>query len=90
MKVDQSVFGSRPADVKPKAHRDWSNNFETLTRNGPDSGGCTLRAALPPGSPSWEEVRNMTMGEVQQCAKQNVPGFRTILKLLTSKKYDKP
>jgi RHS repeat-associated protein len=52
--------------------------------------GSITRAPLPPGSPSWAEVSNMTVAEVRAAAKANEPGFKTILKLLTEGKYNKP
>ncbi len=52
--------------------------------------GKITKAPLPPGSPSWEQVSNMTVAEVRAAAKANEPGFKTILKLLTEGKYNKP
>jgi RHS repeat-associated protein len=48
-----------------------------------------MRARLPEGSPGWDEIRDMTMAEVEQLAKQNAPGFRTIQKLLTDLRFNK-
>ncbi len=52
--------------------------------------GKITRAPLPPGSPSWADIQEMTIADVRAAAKANEPGFRTILKLLTEGKYDKP
>ena len=46
-------------------------------------------AALEPGSASWDDIMELTWEEVQAKAKRNVPGFKTIKKLLGSKEYDK-
>ena len=51
--------------------------------------GSIKNAPLPPGSPSWEEVSNMTMGQVSALARQNTPGYRTIWKLLTDRRFNK-
>lgn len=52
--------------------------------------GSITRAPLPAGSPSWDELRSMTMSEIEKGAKTNLPGYRTILKLLTNSRYNKP
>jgi hypothetical protein len=52
--------------------------------------GSITRARLPRGAPGWDAIRNMTMSEVKELAKKNVPGFKTILKLLRDKRFDKP
>ncbi len=51
--------------------------------------GSIQNAELPPGSPSWDEVRGMTMREIDEAAKANRPGFRTIRKLLQDKRFDR-
>jgi RHS repeat-associated protein len=52
--------------------------------------GKITRAPLPPGSPSWADIQQMTIAEIRAAAKANEPGYRTILKLLTEGKYNKP
>jgi RHS repeat-associated protein len=52
--------------------------------------GSITRAALPPGSPSWDDIREKTLGEIQELARANQPGYRTILKLLNNNEYNKP
>jgi len=52
--------------------------------------GSITRAPLPAGSPSWDEVRNMTMSEIEKAAQANEPGYKTILKLLTDSRFNKP
>ena len=52
--------------------------------------GSITRVELPPGSPSWDEVRDLTMNDVVQRARQNLTGYKTILKLLTNSRFNKP
>ncbi len=46
-------------------------------------------AALPPGSPSWDEILDLTWEEVVKAAKRRTSGYKTIKKLLGNKEYDK-
>jgi hypothetical protein len=46
-------------------------------------------APLDPGSPSWDDIMELTWEEILIGAKRNKPGFKTIKKLLGSKEYDK-
>ena len=52
--------------------------------------GSITKAPLPPGSPSWADIGDMSIADVRAAAKANEPGFKTILKLLTEGKYNKP
>ncbi|HEY5286701.1 MAG TPA: RHS repeat-associated core domain-containing protein [Solirubrobacteraceae bacterium] len=52
--------------------------------------GSITRAPLSPGSPAWADIQDMSIADVKAAAKANEPGFRTILKLLTENKYNKP
>jgi RHS repeat-associated protein len=51
--------------------------------------GSITRAPLPKGSPSWDEIRNLPFSEIVRRARANETGFKTILKLLRSKRFDK-
>ena len=51
--------------------------------------GSIRRAPLPSGSPSWDDISEMTMSEIRAAAKANQPGYKTILKLLTDSRFDK-
>ena len=51
--------------------------------------GSIKNAPLPAGSPSWAEVSKMTMAQVRALARQNTPGYRTIWKLLTDRRFNK-
>ena len=46
-------------------------------------------AALDEGSPSWDEILDMNWEELEQKAKQGETGYRTILKLLKRRRFDK-
>jgi hypothetical protein len=52
--------------------------------------GSIRRAPLPPGSPAWEDIGDMTLSEVQAAAQANESGFKTIFKLLTDNRFNKP
>lgn len=51
--------------------------------------GSIRNAPLPEGSPGWSEVEAMTWEQVDDEAKANTPGFRTIRKLLTDQRFDR-
>jgi hypothetical protein len=51
--------------------------------------GSIKNAKLDKGSPSWNEIGQMTMDQIQANAKANMPGFKTIWKLLRDKRFDK-
>jgi hypothetical protein len=46
-------------------------------------------AGLPPGSPPWDDILDLTWDEIVARAKRRLPGYKTIKKLLGSKEYDK-
>jgi len=46
-------------------------------------------AELEPGSPSWDDIRDLTWEDVVERAKKRRPGFQTIKKLLSKGGYDK-
>ncbi len=52
--------------------------------------GSITRAPLPPGSPAWADIQDMSIADVRAAAKANEPGFKTILKLLTDNRFNKP
>lgn len=51
--------------------------------------GGLKQAPLPPGSPTWDEVLDLTWEEVTQRAKRREPGYKTIRKLLSDPEYNK-
>ncbi len=46
-------------------------------------------APLGPGSPSWGDILSLTWEEVVEKAQRGETGFRTIYKLLNTKRFDK-
>ena len=46
-------------------------------------------ARLDPGSPSWDEIRDLTWEQIVEKAARREPGFRTFRKLLSDGSYDK-
>ena len=54
-----------------------------------DKKGSITRAPLPEGSPSWSEIGDMKLSEIRSGARANKPGYKTILKLLTDKRFNK-
>jgi hypothetical protein len=46
-------------------------------------------APLPKGSPSWEDLSETRMSEIDRRARRNVRGYKTIRKLLSDKRFDK-
>ena len=47
-------------------------------------------APLPPGSPSWSQILNMTWEEIVAGAKTGKPGFSVFRKLLQDGRFNKP
>lgn len=45
--------------------------------------------ALDPGSPSWDDILDLTWEDIVAGAKQRKPGFKTFKKLLSMGDYDK-
>ena len=48
-----------------------------------------LTAPLEPDSPSWMEIETLTWEEISDRARQSLPGYRTIRKLLSDRRFDK-
>lgn len=51
--------------------------------------GSVRNAPLEADSPSWTEIEGMTWEDVVEKAEADVPGYRTIKKLLGDKRFDK-
>jgi hypothetical protein len=47
------------------------------------------QAALDPGSPSWDDILDLTWEEIHERAKRRIPGYKTFKKLLSAGEYDK-
>jgi hypothetical protein len=52
--------------------------------------GSITKAPLPPGLPSWLDIQEMSIADVRAAPKAGEPGYKTILKLLTEGKYNRP
>jgi hypothetical protein len=46
-------------------------------------------APLPSGSPDWTEFEAMTWEDIEVGAAENRPGFKTVRKLLTDRRFDR-
>lgn len=51
--------------------------------------GRIRRAKLEPGSPSWDAIAQLTWKEIEEGVRQGKPGFSTIHKLLTDRRFDR-
>lgn len=51
--------------------------------------GSIKNAPLEEGSPSWDEILDKTLAEVEQEAKKGTIGYYTIKKLLKKKEYNR-
>ncbi len=48
-----------------------------------------MQAPLPSGAPDWETLMEMTWMQIEDGARANRPGFKTVRKLLTDKRFNK-
>lgn len=51
--------------------------------------GSIKQAQLPEGSPSWDEINQMTWEQIEFSANANLRGFKAIRKLLSDRRFDK-
>ena len=51
--------------------------------------GRVKQAPLPPGSPSWDRILDLTWAEISERAARREKGFKTFRKLLSDPEYDK-
>jgi hypothetical protein len=54
-----------------------------------DKKGSVRQAPLEPGSPGWDDIASMMWEEVVSRAAADEPGFRTIKKLLSDRRFNK-
>ena len=47
------------------------------------------KAALDEGSPSWDDIMELTWEEIEENHRRRVRGFKTIRKLLNERRFDK-
>ena len=48
-----------------------------------------LAAPLERDSPSWSEIETLTWEEIDDRARQSLPGYKTIRKLLSDRRFDR-
>jgi hypothetical protein len=46
-------------------------------------------ARLPKGSPSWDDILDLSWEEIDERARRRLPGYKTFRKLLSDPEYDK-
>ncbi|MCE7945822.1 MAG: hypothetical protein DYG88_00160 [Chloroflexi bacterium CFX4] len=51
--------------------------------------GSIKNAPLEAGSPSWDDLQEMTWEDIERGVRNGLPGYRTIRKLLTDRRFDK-
>lgn len=51
--------------------------------------GSVRTAPFEEGSPSWDDILDTVWEEIVAKAKANLPGYRTIKKLLSDQRFDK-
>lgn len=51
--------------------------------------GSVRTAPLPAGSPAWADLEAMTWEQVADGARRDLPGFKTVRKLLTDQRFDR-
>jgi hypothetical protein len=51
--------------------------------------GRIFHAPLDPGSPTWNELRMMTWGDIEARAREGKPGYQAIHKLLTDRRFNR-
>jgi hypothetical protein len=66
-----------------------SNAGKTVAEILKGKKGDIKQAPLPSGSPSWDEILQLTWEEIDARAKRRVPGYGTIRKLLSDSDYNK-
>jgi hypothetical protein len=66
-----------------------NDNNETVSDILKRKQGRIKNAPLPPGSPSWDEILDLTWEEIKERAIQRTKGFKTFRKLLSDPEYDK-
>lgn len=51
--------------------------------------GLILKAPLDAGSPSWDDIMDMTWEEIVRNHQMRIPGFKKFHKLLKEKRFDR-
>jgi RHS repeat-associated protein len=73
---------------------DWfwakdGNSDKTVEKFLKQKKGGVKNAPLEEGSPSWDDIKNITMKEINDNAKKGITGYKTFKKLLTDKRFNK-
>lgn len=66
-----------------------TNTGKTVGEILQEKQGSIKNAPLEKGSPSWDDIFDLTWEEVDERAERGETGFRTFRKLLTRKRYNK-
>ncbi len=51
--------------------------------------GSVRLAPLPVGSPTWSEFKAMAWQQIEDGAKRNLAGYKTVRKLLSDQRFDR-
>jgi hypothetical protein len=51
--------------------------------------GSVRTAPLPNGAPPWADLEAMSWEQVEDAARRNEPGFKTVRKLLSDQRFDR-
>jgi hypothetical protein len=51
--------------------------------------GSVRAAPLPVGTPSWNDLENWTWEQLEDGARSNLPGLKTVRKLLSDQRFDR-
>ncbi|MCL2451107.1 MAG: hypothetical protein FWD17_19345, partial [Polyangiaceae bacterium] len=91
-RADETPKAQDEAPKDPKSARPQKPNpiaGKTDEENRKGQKGSIKQAALEEGSPSWNDIQKETWESIEQKARADKPGYRTIRKLLTQKEYNK-
>lgn len=66
-----------------------ANNGKTVREILKEKRAGIRQAPLEPGSPSWDDILDLTWEEVVTRADADGPGFRTIRKLLGGRRFNR-
>jgi hypothetical protein len=66
-----------------------TNAGKTVTEILKTKVGRIKRAPLDPGSPSWDEILDLTWEDIDDRARRRLPGYQTLRKLLSDPEYNK-
>jgi hypothetical protein len=79
----------RPPKRKPRPRRPAPQQNEKVSDILHRKKGSIKNAPLGRGSPSWDDFSQMDLREIEAGARANKPGYKTALKLLRDRRFDK-